>query len=229
MSWVLFPPLVKKETDTRLQKSAIGPTVGKQRHHDFNSALSNSKAFLFHVPHWHYPILLWLGNPSKGKFLRWKVLFIPKSSHFMLQSVLFSGLFSTNNTMRFFFEFSEHSWERNQQKYLSHLPHQLILIADAIKIVWFHINLFDWTSASEMAETDHSGLKNWNVHNGFSFFLMWIFIWHVVYCLSLRFPASFLPRAPKVRIFVKVTNIEATIFTRRCSRRDHMIKYRFRP
>lgn len=39
--------------------------------------------------------------------------------------------------MRFFFEFSEHSWERNQQKYLSHLPHQLILIADAIKIVWF--------------------------------------------------------------------------------------------
>lgn len=141
MKWVLLSPLVGKEAETGLQKSATDSTVGK---HDGRilTVLRKSKAFLFHTTplpligiktqESHSPILLGLGNPSKGKFTRWKVLFIPKVSHFMLQAVLFS-VFLHPGTMRFFFEFSEHSWERNQQGYLNHLPHQLTLSWEALK------------------------------------------------------------------------------------------------
>lgn len=141
MKWVLLSPLVGKEAETGLQKSATDSTVGKH-HGTILTILRKSKAFLFHTTplllcgiktqESHSPILLGLGNPSKEKFIRWKVLFIPKVSHFVLQSVLFSGFFRPS-TMRFFFEFSEHSWERNQQGYLNHLPHQLILSWEALK------------------------------------------------------------------------------------------------
>lgn len=86
-------PIGGKGAKTGLQKSATNSTVGK---HDGTilTALRKSKAFLFHTTplllcgiktqESHSPILLGLGNPSKEKFVRWKVLFIPKVSHFML-------------------------------------------------------------------------------------------------------------------------------------------------
>lgn len=58
MRWVLLFPLVEKEAESWLWRSATGPAVGKQQWHDSSSALHNSKAS-FYVMLLPYHSLVW--------------------------------------------------------------------------------------------------------------------------------------------------------------------------